>query len=309
MFCVWVPSSLETALTPTAVALGNFDGVHRGHQQVVQPILDKGQKQKSEIPTVVTFNPHPQEFFTGKLRTLLTPPDEKVQQLRSLGVEQLVLLPFDRELAELSPQQFVEKILVKQLQALRVTVGEDFCFGQGRTGTSADLQAIAASYGIKVNIIPLQICQGERISSSCIRQSLSQGDLQRATRLLGRPYTLTGKVVEGLQLGRTLGFPTANLQLPPEKFLPRNGVYCVRVWGANLSPLTGVMNIGQRPTVNGTSTTVEVHLLDWSGDLYGQILTVSLEKFLRAEEKFASTDALKAQIQRDASAARAFFKC
>jgi riboflavin kinase/FMN adenylyltransferase len=358
---VWVTSSLETALTPTAVALGNFDGVHRGHQQVVQPILGKGQEScelsvlssetqnsvkaghlsisieaetfpknsslqaqnssqpeadhlmsdsEHTYPTVVTFNPHPQEFFTGKMRTLLTPPDEKVQQLRSLGVEQLVLLPFDRELASLSPHQFVEKILVQHLRARIVSVGQDFCFGSGRSGTSADLQAIAAAYGIDVHIVQLQTCQGERISSSFIRQALLQGDIPQANRLLGRPYTLTGTVVQGQQLGRTLGFPTANLQLPPEKFLPQQGVYCVRVWCSNQasanSPLSGVMNIGRRPTVDGTCSTVEVHLLDWSGDLYGQTLTVSVEQFLRPEQKFASLDALKAQIQADARAARAF---
>jgi riboflavin kinase/FMN adenylyltransferase len=343
---VWVTSSLETALTPTAVALGNFDGVHRGHKQVIQPVwqtsksrqpltvaptLSEWQPQFEDAAlsvsmeggesmgmatnhtyaTVVTFNPHPQEFFSGQMRKLLTPQDEKVQQLRSLGIEQLVLLPFDRELADLSPQEFVLKILVQQLQARRISVGRDFCFGHRRSGTSADLQAIAASYGIEVDIVSLQLCQGERISSSCIRQSLSQGDLERANRLLGRPYSLRGLVVKGQQLGRTLGFPTANLQLPSEKFLPRQGVYCVRVWYSNLATsvsfIPGVMNIGKRPTVDGTIATVEVHLLDWSGDLYGQTVTVSLEKFLRPEQKFASLDALKAQIQLDSQVARAFF--
>ncbi|GAC1470665.1 MAG: bifunctional riboflavin kinase/FAD synthetase [Chamaesiphon sp.] len=343
-------SCLKTALMPTAVALGNFDGVHRGHQQVLQPILGKERlgtssckpvKERSEFlptltqlhslsttgeghnqmpnsdqsyPTVLTFAPHPQEFFTGQRRTLLTPLNEKVQQLFALGVEQLVLLPFDRELASLSPQQFVEKILVQHLRATLVSVGQDFCFGHQRTGTSADLQAIAASFGIDVTIVPLQNCQEERISSSCIRQSLSQGDVLRANELLGRPYTLTGKVVQGQKLGRTLGFPTANLQMPAEKFLPRQGVYCVSVSkigeGTDSSCPTprwkGMMNIGQRPTVNGNTTSVEVHLLDWSGDLYGQLLTVSLEQFLRPEQKFASLDALKSQIQADEMAARSF---
>lgn len=334
---MWVTSSLETALTPTAVALGNFDGVHRGHKRVIEPIL--GHWRTGELPdaprasgiasksehtysTVVTFNPHPREFFTGEHRSQLTPLDEKVRQLKRLGVEQLVLLPFDRELASLSPQEFVEKILVQQLASELVSVGEDFRFGAGRSGTSADLQAIAATYGITTNIVALQTCEGERISSSLIRQALQLGDMQSANRQLGRPYTLTGLVVQGQQLGRTIGFPTANLQLPLEKFLPRFGVYCVRVSAAAQSDDSsrstehstlntqhsgmGVMNIGRRPTVNGTMTTVEVHLLDWSGDLYGQTLTVSLEHFLRPEQKFASIDALKAQIQADARAARAF---
>ncbi len=326
---MWVTSSLKTALTPTAVALGNFDGVHRGHEQVVKPIFSKQHKTEMRVgnsensyqsetnnekpdfdhnyATVVTFNPHPQEFFSGQPRALLTPLSEKVQQLRSLDVEQLVLLPFDRELSCLSPQEFVEIILVKQLRARSISVGSDFCFGHRRSGTSADLQAIAASFGIEVTIVPLQTFQGERISSSFIRQALLQGDITQANRLLGRPYTIIGQVVQGQKLGRTLGFPTANLQLPPEKFLPRQGVYCVRVSGSNLTQIPAVMNIGLRPTVEGTNSTVEVYLLDWYGDLYGQTLTVSLEKFLRSEQKFPSLDALKSQIQADCEAARGFF--
>ncbi len=331
---MWITSSPATALTPTAVALGNFDGVHRGHQQVIQPILQEsrasqaiaatppagdwqnqfdsqvGTGKEHIYATVATFNPHPREFFSGKSWKLLTPRSEKVQQLSTMGVEQLVLLPFDRELASLSPQEFVEKILVQQLEVRRVSVGEDFCFGRGRTGTSADLQAIASSYGIDVAIVSLQTCQGERISSSIIRQSLEQGDISQANRLLGRPYTLTGVVTKGQQLGRTIGFPTANLQLPSEKLLPRHGVYSVRVYSPSLTSPTasqsGVMNIGMRPTVNGSTVTVEIHLLDWSGDLYGQTLTVSLEQFLRPEQKFTSLDALKSQIQADCEAARAF---
>lgn len=323
---MWITSSPAKSLTPSAVALGNFDGVHRGHQRVIQPVLNVAGASQHNYATVVTFNPHPQEFFTGQSRALLTPLNEKVQQLLSLGVEQLVLLPFDRELAALSPQQFVEKILVQHLRSQRISVGEDFRFGRARTGTATELQAIAATYDIPVTIVPLQTCEGERISSSSIRQALQQGDLQCANQLLGRPYTLLGSVVKGQQLGRTIGFPTANVQVPPEKFLPRQGVYAVRVSieeGTQktkeevkipqlfspeseqvLSDLLGVMNIGYRPTVNGTSPTVEVHLLNWCGDLYGKTITVHLEKFLRPEQKFASLEALKAQIQADCTMAR-----
>lgn len=306
---MWITSSPTKTLTPTTVALGNFDGVHRGHQRVIQPVLNlvgaalphkpsSNQNLIQTYPTLVTFNPHPREFFTGEPRALLTPLQEKVQQLTRLGVEQLVLLPFDRELAALSPQEFVEKILVQQLCAQRISVGEDFRFGKARSGTAEELRAIAANYNIPVTIIPLQICEGKRISSSSIRQALQQGDLQSATALLGRPYTIVGSIIQGQQLGRTIGFPTANVQPPPEKFLPRQGVYAVQVFLEEGTKL-GVMNIGFRPTVNGTSTTVEVHLLDWSGDLYGKTVTVQLEKFLRPEQKFASLEALKAQIQAD----------
>ena len=311
-----VTSSLAKALTPTAVALGNFDGLHRGHQRVIQPILNfvadqwstvsgNGQKTTnvSTYGTVVTFNPHPQEFFTGQPRALLTPLNEKVQQLIRLGVQQLVLLPFDRELAALSPQEFVEKILLQQLRCQQISVGEDFCFGKQRTGTAKDLQALAATFNIPVTMVPLHTCEGERISSSSIRRALEQGDLAHAKALLGRPYILTGSVIKGQQLGRKIGFPTANLQLPTEKFLPRQGVYAVRVLGEDSSSL-GVMNIGHRPTVNGIHPSVEVHLLDWSDDLYGKTLTVQLEKFLRPEQKFASLEALIGQIQVDCAIAR-----
>lgn len=259
-------------------------------------------------PTVVTFNPHPQEFFSGQPRALLTPLNEKVLQLKAMGIRQLVLLPFDRELADLSPEAFVKEVLVQQLQAQAISVGVDFRFGRKRAGTAADLQAIAASYGIGVNTVPLCTCADERISSSNIREALQTGNLKRANRLLGRSYTLVGQVVSGQQLGRTIGFPTANLQLPSEKFLPQHGVYAVQVHSPSPSslhgPLLGVMNIGQRPTVNGITRTVEIHLLDWDGDLYGQTLIVSLEHFLRPEQKFASLEALKTQIQTDCLTAR-----
>jgi len=312
---VWITSSLTTAKSPTLVALGNFDGVHRGHQQVIQPVLSAALATPNvSHTTVVTFRPHPQEFFTGQRRPLLTPLDEKAAYLSKLGVEQLVLLPFDRVLADLTPEQFVETILVQHLQARQVSVGEDFCFGRKRSGTAADLRAIAAPFNIQVQIVPLHTADGERISSSAIRQALQEGNLSKGNQLLGRPYSLVGQVVQGQQLGRTIGFPTANLKLPAEKFLPRQGVYCVWVYLSGSShpaesshspqPLPGVMNLGYRPTVDGVQQTIEVHLLDWSGDLYGQTLTVNLAEFLRPEQKFASLEDLKAQIQADAATAR-----
>lgn len=300
---MWITSSLNTVKTPTFVALGNFDGVHQGHQRVICPVLGHS------FATVVTFYPHPQEFFTGQRRPLLTPLHEKAGYLEKLGVEQLVLLPFNQALAALTPQEFVTEILVERLQARQVSVGQDFCFGRQRSGTTTDLQTIAAQFGIAVQIAPLHTDNGERISSSAIRQALQSGDLLQANRLLSRPYALIGKVVQGQQLGRTIGFPTANLQVPPEKFLPRQGVYAVRVQrqGQNSSPAaawTGVMNLGNRPTVDGTVQTIEVHLLDWSGDLYGEELVVHLADFLRPEQKFASLDDLKAQIAADCGVAR-----
>ncbi|MBD2304761.1 bifunctional riboflavin kinase/FAD synthetase [Chroococcidiopsis sp. FACHB-1243] len=323
---MWITESTTNALTPTAVALGNFDGLHRGHQQVIQPVvknLGVGSRESgvgnrefqplTPCPTVVTFNPHPQEFFSGQSRQLLTPLPEKVKQLSSWGIEQLVLLPFNRELAALSPEDFVEQILVQQLQAKTISIGQDFRFGKQRRGTATDLQAIAARFGIPVAILPNYNCEGERISSSAIRQALTEGNVKRAELLLARPYTLQGKVVKGQQLGRTIGFPTANVELPKNKFLPRLGVYAVKVCleGERLDcqscllPLaSGVMNLGYRPTVEGIGLTVEVHLFDWSGDLYGKAIAVQLEEFIRPEKKFASLDELKAQIATDSAKAR-----
>lgn len=340
---MWVTASLTTVLTPTAIALGNFDGIHRGHCQVIRPILPRqllrpitavheeggvalgtppdwrrvnhGQDAiaSQPCPTVVTFDPHPQAFFSQVDRPLLTPLAEKRLLLQALGVAQLVLLPFDRDLAHLTPADFVKTILIEHLQARHISVGEDFRFGYQRAGTALDLRQLAAQYDVSVTIVPNQTSQEQRISSSMIRAALEAGDIPQANRLLGRPYHLWGTVVPGQQLGRTLGFPTANLQVDAAKFLPRRGVYSVWVCPTTAigEPLpqaqrqAGVMNIGCRPTVDGQQQTIEVHLLDWSGDLYGQTLRVDLEAFLRPEQRFSSLADLSAQIQADCQAARA----
>ncbi|NEP19443.1 MAG: bifunctional riboflavin kinase/FAD synthetase [Leptolyngbya sp. SIO4C1] len=349
---MWITSSLTTARKPARIALGNFDGVHLGHQRVIEPVLlHKGglpdmsiqmaesvarclsrstvasgysdriapwesgwhsaQVQTAtldEYATVVTFFPHPREYFSGQSRPLLTPLEEKTLQLAHIGVDQLVLLPFNQALSKLSAEDFVEQILICGLQARHISIGSDFHFGRGRTGNAELLSAISAQHGVSVTVVPLQLDEQARISSSRIRQALSEGRPTEAARLLGRPYTLTGRVVPGQQLGRKIGFPTANLKLPSDKFIPSKGVYSVKVYGAiddaQAAPLPGVVNIGTRPTVAGQALSVEVHLLDWAGDLYGKTLTISLEAFLRAEQKFDSLDSLKAQIERDCQAAK-----
>ena len=311
-----IADSPPQILTPTSIALGNFDGIHRGHQKVLKEVFGQSTPQgtKYTYPTVVSFLPHPREFFTGKKLRLLTPVAEKAQQLDSLGIRQLVLLSFDRELASLTPPQFVKTILVQQLQANHISVGEDFRFGFQRKGTATDLKEIASGLGIEVCINSLYRCQSQahhsqnvRISSSLIRQALEAGEIKQANSMLGRAYSLIGKVVKGQQLGRTIGFPTANLQVPSEKFLPRYGVYSVNVsLGENFNSqlaIKGVMNIGYRPTVEGDDPTIEVHLLNWSGDLYDRIINVRLERFLRPEQKFPSLEALKKQIAADCEAA------
>ncbi len=300
-----IASSSEQIKTPTAIALGNFDGIHQGHRTVLRPIIDsfKSTQQPHIYPSVVSFTPHPREFFTGGKLQLLTPIPQKAELLSNLGIEQLVLLPFNSDLASLTPQQFVQQIIVEKLQATFISVGEDFRFGYQRKGTAADLKNIAADYGIEVQLNSLykygdRHHQQVRVSSSLIRQALSEGDMKTANLMLDRPYSLWGTVVTGQQLGRTIGFPTANLQLPREKFLPRFGVYAAKVMFEQ-TIIKGVMNIGCRPTVAGVAPTIEVHLLNWSGDLYGQTLKVNLIEFLRPEQKFDSLAALKQQISQD----------
>ena len=300
-----VASLVEQIKTPTAIALGNFDGIHQGHQTVLRPILQfSGSSRSPHIyPSVVSFSPHPRVFFTGDQLQLLTPIVEKELLLSELGIEQLVLLPFNRDLASLSPRQFVEQILVEQLKAGVISVGSDFRFGYQRKGTAADLKNIAHSFGITVHLNSLHKYYARdrravRVSSSLIRQALSEGNIPLANTMLGRPYSLMGTVVTGQQLGRTIGFPTANLKLPESKFLPRYGVYSVDIL-LQQTVVKGVMNIGCRPTVAGETPTIEVHLLDWSGDLYGQTLKANLIEFIRPEQKFASVDALKQQITKD----------
>jgi riboflavin kinase / FMN adenylyltransferase len=306
---VLIASSIELIKTPTAIALGNFDGIHQGHKLVLQAIINSlpFEQQTHVYPSVVSFTPHPREFFTGGKLELLTPIPEKAELLSGLGIEQLILLPFNQDLAALSPQEFVEQILVKQLQARQISVGVDFRFGYQRKGTGEDLKNIAANFGITVHLNSLYQYQNSqtpalRVSSSLIRQALLQGDMTTANTMLGRPYSLTGTVVTGQQLGRTIGFPTANLQLPPVKLLPRYGVYVVDVV-VDKTVVKGVMNLGCRPTVAGAAPTIEVHLLNWSGDLYNQNLQVNLLRFLRPEQKFPNLEALKQQIAKDCQAA------
>ena len=343
---MWITSSPTSAKKPTKIALGNFDGVHLGHQQVIEPVLTHkgglpslvlaedmclqasaasgysalpGSTSKTFEPStsgfaewasVVTFFPHPKEFFSGHFRPLLTPLEEKSRQLACMGVDQLVLLPFNAALASLDAQAFVEHILIRDLQATHISIGSDFHFGKGRGGNAELLYAIATHHNIPVTIVPLRNDAKGRISSSRIRQALTDGELDTANHLLGRSYTLTGQVMPGKQLGRTIGFPTANLKLPSDKFIPRQGVYSVKVFGVlpDQQSIPGVMNIGNRPTVAGQDLSIEVHLFDWAGDLYGETLTVSLESFIRPERKFDSLDALKEQIAQDCRTASILLK-
>ncbi len=297
-----VLTQLPSAQQPSAVALGNFDGVHRGHVQVLQQVL------ALPTPTVLTFEPHPQEFFRGETGFLLTPLAEKIPLLADLGFAQTLVLPFTAALAKLTAAEFVEQILVQGLGANWVSIGPDFQFGYQRTGNATVLKTLGQRYGFTVNVTQEERWMaGERVSSSAIRQALSRGDCATATALLGRAYTLSGEVIHGEQRGRTLGFATANLAVTARKFIPANGVYVVDVQGLD-QPLQGVLNIGYRPTFDGQQRSIEVHILDWQGDIYGKTLTLALQYYLRRELKFSGFSALQTQINQDIAQARQWLK-
>ena len=237
--------SPDGAQGPTAVALGSFDGLHRGHRRVIAAVTGSSSPVGVPlVPTVVSFWPHPREVLYGDSRLRLDLPGEKLSLLEPLGIDQLVLVPFSAALAQLSPEAFVQRVLVDQLQAGQIAVGENFRFGAGRRGDAAALARIGQELGVIVTVVPMLWDGPERFSSSRIRRALASGELAEAARLLERPYRFSGQVVQGRQLGRQLGWPTANLQVDGRKFLPLEGVYAAwtRVNGAE--PLAAVMNLG-----------------------------------------------------------------
>ncbi|MBM5808741.1 MAG: bifunctional riboflavin kinase/FAD synthetase [Cyanobacteria bacterium M_surface_9_m1_291] len=295
------------ALQPTAIALGSFDGLHEGHRTVIAAVAAAVRDNPALVPTVVSFWPHPREVLHGERRLRLDLPSEKLDLLVPLGIAQLVLVPFDRTLAALSPDAFVEQVLVAQLGARFIAVGENFRFGVGRSGSAHDLQTLAAARGVAVAVVPMLHDSSGRHSSSRIRAALAAGDLSQAAALLQRPYRFQGQVVRGRGLGKGLGWPTANLQVEGRKFLPREGVYAARTWLAGHSePMAAVMNLGPQPTIDPASpSAVEVHLLDRRLELLGEELIVEPLRFLRDQQRFDGLEALKAQIARDADRARA----
>lgn len=287
--------------------IGNFDVVHLGHQAIIAQLTE--QAVRLRLPRVViTFEPQPQEFFAGPT----APPArlmrlrEKLLALDGLGIERVLCLTFDHALAALPAERFIDDLLIRHLGIRYLVVGDDFRFGHRRAGDFAMLVAAGQRHGFEVANTHSYILDGERISSTRIRQTLSRGDLELATRLLGRPYDMCGRVAYGDQVGRTIGFPTANIHLH-RRVTPVYGVYAVAMSGAGLRPWPGIANVGRRPTVQGNRERLEVHLLDFQGDLYGQHVKVDFLHYLRPEQRFESMAALQAQIQQDERTARTYF--
>ena len=287
--------------------IGNFDGVHLGHQAVIGQLAEKADA--VGLPAaVITFEPQPREYFLPQFAPpRLTRFREKIEALRRYAVRRVLCLAFNRKLAEMSAEEFIRRILVDGLGVKYLVVGDDFRFGRDREGTFKHLQAAGEQYGFQVVNMHTFSVEGERVSSTRVRLALEQGQLDEAVRLLGRDFRMSGRVAHGEKLGRKLGFPTANIFLH-RKAAPLQGIFVVEVYGLDKEPWPGVASLGTRPTVDGTRTILEVHLFDFDEQIYGRHIQVSFLHKLRDEEKYDSLTALKAQIQKDVDAAQAYFK-
>ncbi len=286
--------------------IGNFDGLHLGHQAVIEQVA--AQAASMNLPaTLIVFEPQPLEFFHGKTAPArLTRLREKLLVLRESAIDNVLCLHFDASLAALTPQAFIQHILVDGLAVKYLVVGDDFHFGKDRVGDFGLLTQLGERYGFTVASMHTVNQQDERVSSTRIRYALETGDLDLAKRLLGRPYSMCGRVTHGDKRGRLIGFPTANIYLH-RHVTPVLGVYAVTVHGLAVEPLYGVANVGKRPTVDGTRSLLEVHIFDFDQDIYGRYIEVEFVMKLRDEKRFDSFDLLKAQIFKDAQQARTFF--
>lgn len=286
------------------LTIGNFDGVHQGHRAVIRQLVQTGRERG--LPSVaMVFEPQPQEFFTpARAPARLTRLREKLQLLAAAGLDRVLCLRFNHALAQLSPAAFISELLVQGLGVAHIVIGDDFRFGQHGAGHIGLLQQAGVDYGFSVARHDTFELHGRRISSSRIRAALAAGAFAEVADLLGRPYRLCGRVGHGDRLGRTIGFPTANLALH-RRVSPLTGVFAVQVHGLAARPLAGMANVGSRPTVGGSRPRLEVHIFDFNQSCYGQLIEVEFHHKLRDEQRFESLAALTRQLHHDAAAARA----
>ena len=282
---------------PTSIAIGSFDGLHAGHRKLIESVI----KETEYTPTIASFWPHPREVLYSETRLRLDLPEEKLPLLEDLGIEQLVLIPFDQKLSKLSAKRFIKDILINQLQAKNISVGANFRFGFKRRGDVSTIKDITKDLDIKLKIISILEDEEGRISSSRVRDLLKKSDLKNAFKILNRPYSFRGRVVKGKGVGKSLGFPTANLEIDGRKFLPGEGVYAA--WtNIESSPrkIASVMNLGSQPTIDPhLPSAVEVHLIHNDINLYGLHLSVEPVEKLRSQIKFENIDQLSNQINKD----------
>lgn len=296
-----------TQPTYTVATIGNFDGIHIGHQKLIQQLLHISHQCK--LPSVLlTFEPHPQDFFSPNAPTpRLMRFREKWKKLLPYSIDYLYCLRFHAALANQSPEQFVEKILVNALHIKAVVIGDDFRFGAKRQGDTALLKTLGEKFGFAVHVLPEVIYQDKRVSSSRVREALKQGDFDLVYALTGGAFFLSGKIIGGEKRGRQLGFPTANIFLH-RKQTPLMGIFVARVFGIAAHPIHGVASIGYRPTFNGKNILLEVHLFDFNQHIYGQQVSVEFLKKIREEEKFNSSTELIQQMEKDVYMAKDYFK-
>jgi riboflavin kinase/FMN adenylyltransferase len=290
------------------VTLGTFDGVHLGHQKILGRIREIADDLRGET-VLVTFWPHPRLVLYPQEHNikLLTSFEEKAALLRKFGIDHLITIPFTKEFSQLSSEEFIQKVLVERIQTKVLVIGYDHRFGKDREGGFDHLMANKSRYGFELEEIPREDIDHISISSTKIRNALAEGKVDIARTCLGRDFELNGVIIKGQQLGRSIGFPTANIKILHDyKLIPGDGAYAVTV---NLEDKTyqGMLNIGNRPTVNGVEKTVEVNVFDFSGDLYDRRLSIGFKIFLRAEKKFNSLEELKAQLEKDRLTAKAYF--
>jgi len=290
------------------IALGFFDGVHRGHGALLQKVVERA-KEKDATPSAFTFDPHPESVIFQKPFCLLTSPEDRADLMRRYyDIQDVIVAPFTQELMKQPWDSFIRDTLVRDLNACHLVAGHDYHFGYKGEGNPARLRALCNDLDIGLDIIEKVERDGITISSTYIRTLVAQGEIERANEFLGHPYTLSDMVSHGKKLGSTLGFPTVNLKLKPNVLPPALGVYATRVWLENGEQHIAVTNVGKRPTIDdGEALTVEGFILDFSGDLYGQTIRMEFFKFIRPEQKFPSLDALRDEIMRNAQQTRDFF--
>jgi riboflavin kinase/FMN adenylyltransferase len=297
----------QQAPGPTALTIGNFDGVHLGHRSLLARINSTAECEHL-LPTVLTFEPHPREFFAPLTApTRLSTLREKLELIASEGINTIYVGRFNAAFAALTAEEFIERILVNTLRVKQLIIGDDFCFGAARRGNFSLLREAGEHFGFNLEAMPSVTLTGERASSSAVRTALAEGRIEHAAALLGRPYSIDGRVVHGEKMGRRFGFATANIRIKHER-PPLMGVFAVEVHGLHDGPHKGVANLGIRPSVNRVARPIlEVHLLDFSADIYGSHLNVRFLHKLRNEAHFPNFEALKVQIAQDVQTARNYF--
>ena len=293
-----------TTQQPTVLTIGTFDGVHLGHQKIIERVVTTA-RQEGLLATIFTFFPHPRMVVQhDKSLKLIHTLEEKKQLIQQLGVDLLVVQPFNEAFAQLTAEEFVSTILVQHLNVKKVIIGYDHRFGRNRTANINDMRLFGEKYGFAVEEISVQEVDEVSVSSTKIREALNKGDVTTAEHYLGTLYSLTGTVVHGLKLGRTLGYPTANIQVTEDyKLIPKDGVYVVYNYIGG-QKVYGMMSIGKNPTIEGKGASIEVYFFDFNGDLYDRELTIYFVKYLREERKFSSVALLKKQLQDDETTAR-----